>query len=158
MIESDVLALLKSRRLTFSAAESCSGGLIAKRMTDLPGASAVFPGGVVSYSNAVKAAALHVPEELLDRCGAVSEPVAQAMAEGVRLLTGSDLAVSVTGVAGPDRDERDNPVGLVYIGLATPHGTRVKTCRFSGDRNAIRNDAADGAFALLMQYLTEEET
>ena len=158
MMESNVLALLKSRRLTFSAAESCSGGLIAKRITDLPGASSVFSGGVVSYSNAVKAAVLGVPEELLDRYGAVSEPVARAMAEGVRLLTGSDLSVSVTGVAGPGRDERDNPVGLVYIGLATPHGTRVETCRFSGDRHAIRTAAADGAFALLLQYLTEEET
>ena len=157
MIESDVLALLKARRLTFSAAESCSGGLIAKRITDLPGASTVFPGGVVSYCDAVKAAVLGVPKELLERCGAVSEPVARSMAEGVRRLTGSDLALSVTGVAGPDRDERGNPVGLVYIGLATAKGTRVETCRFSGDRTAIRAAAADSAFALVKQYLTGEE-
>ncbi|MBO4853574.1 MAG: nicotinamide-nucleotide amidohydrolase family protein [Oscillospiraceae bacterium] len=157
MIESDVLALLKSRRLTLSAAESCTGGLIAKRITDLPGASAVFPGSVVSYCDAVKSAALGVPEDLLTRYGAVSEPVARAMAEGVRRFAHSDLALSVTGVAGPDRDERDNPVGLVYIGLATPNGTRVETYRFSGDRRAIRTAAADGAFTLLRQYLTEED-
>ena len=157
MIEADVLALLKARRWTLSAAESCTGGLIAKRITDLPGASAVFPGGVVSYCDAVKAAVLGVPEDVLTRHGAVSEPVARAMAEGVRRLTGSDLALSVTGVAGPERDERGNPVGLVYIALAAPEGTRVETCRFAGDRRAIRAAAADRAFSLLRQYLTEEE-
>ena len=97
-VEEMVLALLREKGLTFSAAESCTGGLIAKRFTDLPGASAVFTGGVVSYTNAVKAGVLGVAPALLEEYGAVSAPVAQAMAEGVRRITGSDAAVSATGV------------------------------------------------------------
>lgn len=151
------LTLLKAHHMTFSAAESCTGGLIAKQITDLPGASAVFMGGVVSYTNAVKSAALGVAPALLARFGAVSEPVAAAMAEGVRRLTGSDLAVSVTGVAGPDSDERGNPVGLVYLALSSPQGTQTVTCRFCGDRDAIRNAAAAQAFSLMVAYLTQKE-
>lgn len=122
-LEEVVLNLLKERGLTLSCAESCTGGLVAKRLTDLPGASLAFRGGVVSYTNEVKAAALKVPPALLEEYGAVSAPVAKAMAEGVRALTGSDLAVSTTGVAGPDPDDRGNPVGLVYVALASPEGT-----------------------------------
>ena len=103
-LEEVASALLKERKLTLSAAESCTGGLIAKRITDLPGASEVFRGGVVSYTNGVKAGVLGVPEAALAEYGAVSEPVARAMAEGCRRVCGSDLAVSVTGVAGPDSD------------------------------------------------------
>ena len=101
-LEETVLHLLHRHGKTFSAAESCTGGLIAKRITDLPGASCVFRGGVVSYTNEVKASVLGVPQETLDRYGAVSEPVARAMAEGVRRITGSDLSVATTGLAGPD--------------------------------------------------------
>lgn len=155
-LETVCLDALKSRGATLSAAESCTGGLLAKRLTDVPGASAVFLGGVVSYSNGVKAAALGVPRALLDECGAVSEPVAKAMAEGVRALTGSDYALSVTGVAGPDSDERGNPVGLVYIGLAGPEGTEVKTCQFGKrSRDHIRNQAANTAFDLLRRRLSQ---
>ncbi|MBQ7485006.1 MAG: nicotinamide-nucleotide amidohydrolase family protein [Oscillospiraceae bacterium] len=143
--------------MTFSAAESCTGGLIAKRITDLPGASAVFRGGVVSYTDGVKAAVLGVPRELLACHGAVSAPVAAAMADGVRRLTGSDLAVSVTGVAGPDSDDRGNPVGLVYLALSAPDGTRTVRHLFSGDRTAIRESAAQAAFSLLAAYLNEQE-
>ena len=158
-LESVCVSLLKETGRTVSAAESCTGGLLAKRLTDVPGASAVFLGGVVSYTNGVKAAALGVPQALLDQYGAVSEPVAAAMAEGVRALTGSDYALSVTGVAGPDSDDRGNPVGLVYIGLAGPGGAQVKTCRFGRrSRDHIRSQAVNTALDLLRKALQRLDT
>ncbi len=153
-LEERVLHLLKDRHLTFSAAESCTGGLIAKRITDLSGASSVFSGGVVSYTNGVKAHVLGVPQNLLDTCGAVSAPVAKAMAEGVKKLTGSDLAVSVTGVAGPDRDDRGNEVGTVFIALATPEETIVNEYQLGTGRDRVRTVAAHHAFDLIRRYLT----
>ena len=108
LIEQRCCELLKARGMTFAAAESCTGGLIAKRITDVPGASLVFMGGVVSYTDTVKHRVLGVPAEMLEEYGAVSAPVARAMAEGARRATTADLAVSVTGVAGPERDERGN--------------------------------------------------
>ena len=154
-VEQRCYEALKARGVTFAAAESCTGGLIAKRLTDVPGASAAFLGGVVSYTNAVKAGVLGVPRDLLEQYGPVSEPVARAMAEGARQITGADIAVSVTGVAGPDRDERDNPVGLVYIGLATPEGTfcrRTDSGRRRRDR--IQELAANHALDVVRRYLT----
>ena len=149
------LALLKERRLTFATAESCTGGRVAERITALPGASAVYRGGVVSYWTEVKAAVLGVPQPLLDQYGAVSEECARAMAEGARHITGADLAVSVTGVAGPDPDERGVPVGIVYIGLATPEGTfcrKMDSGRRRRDR--IQALAANHAFDLIRRHLT----
>ena len=138
-----------------SAAESCTGGLIAKRITDLSGASAVFRGGVVSYTNAVKAGVLGVPEELLAQYTAVSGPVARAMAEGVRALTGSDLAVSVTGVAGPGPDDDGHPEGLVYAALTDGEHTWVRRLELGTGRGRIRVMAAHHAFDLLRRYLTQ---
>ena len=153
-LEAVCLSLLKSRGKTLAVAESCTGGLLAKRLTDVPGASAVFLGGVVSYTNGVKSHILNVLPSLLDEHGAVSEPVARAMAEGVRASTLADYALSVTGVAGPDTDERGNPVGLVYIGLASPEGTTVKECRFGRrTREHIRQQSANTAFDLLRRAL-----
>ena len=152
-IAAQVLALCRERGLTLSAAESITGGLIAKCITDVPGASQVFLGGVVSYTNEVKNHVLGVPSSLLEACGAVSEPVAKAMAEGARRITGSSLALSVTGLAGPDGDDRGNPVGTVYIGLAEAGGTQVTQLFLKGDRKSIRQQAADYAFALLNKYL-----
>ena len=154
-LEQQCLALLKEKELTFATAESCTGGQIAQRITALPGSSAVFRGGVVSYWSSVKHDVLGVPQELLDEFGAVSEPVARAMAEGARRITGADLAVSVTGVAGPDKDERGNPVGLVYIGLATPDGVYCRTMN-SGrrKRDRIQSLAANHAYDLLRRWLT----
>lgn len=146
---------LLKRRLTLATAESCTGGLVARRLTALPGASRVYRGGVVSYWTEVKAAVLGVPQEILDTYGAVSEPTARAMAEGARLLTGAELAVSVTGVAGPDPDERNNPVGLVFIGLSTPDGTfcrRTESGRRRRDR--IQDLAANHALDMVRRYLT----
>ena len=151
-IEQQLLHALRERGLTFAAAESCTGGLIAKRITDLAGASAVFRGGVVSYTNEVKRDVLGVPQHLLDKYGAVSGEVAKSMAEGVRRITGADLAVSVTGVAGPDKDDRGNEVGTVYWGIACDEFSvwAHTPFHFFGDRNSIRNAAADMAFRQLL--------
>ena len=153
-LEEVALSLLRERGLTLGSAESCTGGLIAKRITDLPGASAVFRGGVVSYVNAVKSGVLGVDAGVLEQYGAVSEPVARAMAQGARRVLGCDLAVATTGVAGPDPDDRGNPVGLVYVALAGPEGTYVKRLESpTGGRPRIRNTAASHAFHLVCRYL-----
>ena len=154
-LEEVVITRLRQKGLTLSAAESCTGGLIAKRLTDVPGASAAFLGGVVSYTNAVKAGVLGVPRDLLEQYGAVSEPVARAMAEGVRRLTGSDLAVSVTGLAGPDGDDRGNPVGTVYLGLSLPGETLVRRLALGGDRSRIRLLAASSALDMIRRHLCD---
>ena len=154
-LENVCMALLKERGMTFATAESCTGGQVAARITDLPGASAVYRGGVVSYWTSVKGAVLGVPQEILDQYGAVSEECARAMAEGARRITGADIAVSVTGVAGPDPDERGVPVGIVYIGLSTPDGTfcrKMDSGRRRRDR--IRGLATNHAFDLIRRYLT----
>ena len=152
-LEETVLHLLHQHGKTFSAAESCTGGLIAKRITDLPGASCVFRGGVVSYTNEVKASVLGVPQETLDRYGAVSEPVARAMAEGVRRITGSDLSVATTGLAGPDGDDRGNPVGTVFVALSTPERTVVRHMNCGSGRDRVRMLASHCAFDLLRREL-----
>ncbi len=152
-LESVVLEKLKAKGLTFGCAESCTGGLIAKRMTDLPGASAAFRGGVVSYATQVKHTVLGVPEDLLEQFGAVSDPVARAMAQGARKVLGCDLAVSATGVAGPDPDERGNPVGLIFVALSAPDGTWVRELQAGGIRERSRTVAANHAFDLVRRYL-----
>ena len=154
-LEAVVSGLLLDRGLTLSAAESCTGGLIAKRITDLPGASRVFRGGVVSYTNGVKAGVLGVDGDLLERYGAVSEETARAMAEGCRRVCGSDLAVSVTGVAGPESDDRGNEVGTVYIALASDQGTicRKLSCGKGRGRERVRSAAAQNAFDMLRRTL-----
>ena len=152
--EAVCLRLLKAKGMTFAAAESCTGGLIAKRITDIPGASAVFMGGVVSYTNFVKAEVLGVPRETLDAFGAVSPETAGAMAEGVRLRCGADLAVSVTGCAGPDPDERGTPVGTGFVGFAAGDFTVVKPIHMGSDREWGRIYAASTAFDLIRRYLT----
>ena len=151
-LEEMVITRLRQKGLTLSVAESCTGGLIA---TDVPGASAAFLGGVVSYTNAVKAGVLGVPRNLLEQYGAVSEPVARAMAEGVRRLTGSDLSVSVTGLAGPDGDDRGNPVGTVYLGLSLPGETLVRRLALGGDRPRIRLLAASNVLDIIRRHLCD---
>ncbi len=152
-LESVVLELLKAHGMTLGTAESCTGGLIAKRMTDLPGSSAVFKGGVVSYCNEIKHGVLGVTQEILDTFGAVSEQTAKAMAEGARRVLGCDLAVSATGVAGPGCDGDGNPAGLVYVALASPEGTQVRRLQLSGsDRARVRTTAAHHAFDLIRRF------
>jgi nicotinamide-nucleotide amidase len=152
-MEQVVLALLKKRGLTMGCAESCTGGLIAKRMTDLAGASAVFRGGVVSYTDAVKHEVLGVRQELLDQYGAVSEQVAQAMAEGAQKVLNCDLAVATTGVAGPDSDDGGNPVGLVYAAVVGPDVCHVRTLHLGNRRGRVRLMAATHALDMVRRYL-----
>lgn len=154
-LEEVCLALLKEKGLTVGTAESCTGGLIAKLLTDLPGSSAVFRGGVVSYCDAVKAGALGVSYDLLDQYGAVSAQVAEAMALGAREALGCDIALSATGVAGPDSDDRGNPVGLVYLGIAWAGGCHVAVYQGGKvERERIRRQSAQTALDLLRRHLT----
>ena len=149
------LLRLRERGLTLATAESCTGGTVAERLTDLSGASAVYRGGVVSYWSSVKADVLGVPQSLLDEYGAVSEPVARAMASGVCRVTGADLGVSVTGVAGPDSDDRGNPVGLVFVALEAPDGSFCRRLELGKRRrDRIRDVSANHAFDMVRRYLT----
>lgn len=154
-LEEVCFALLKDRGLTVGTAESCTGGLLAKLLTDLPGSSALFRGGVVSYTNGVKAGLLGVPQDLLDRYGAVSPQVAEAMARGAKAALGCDIALSTTGVAGPDADDRGNPIGLVYLGLAWGDQCQVTEFRAGPvERERVRRQAAQTALDLLRRHLT----
>jgi nicotinamide-nucleotide amidase len=136
----------KALGLTLATAESCTGGLLAAAITGVPGASAVFGLGLVTYSNAAKAAQLGVDKALLAAKGAVSEEVALAMADGVRRLAGADFAVAITGIAGPDGGTAEKPVGTVWFGLSGESGASAHHRLFTGDRDAVR--AASVAFAL----------
>ncbi|WP_295750598.1 competence/damage-inducible protein A [uncultured Oscillibacter sp.] len=147
-------AQLLRRNMTLATAESCTGGLVAEKLTAIPGASAVYRGGVVSYWTSVKAEVLHVPQDILDTYGPVSEACARAMAEGVRRVTGADLGVSVTGAAGPDPDERNVPVGILYVGLSTPDGTFCRSLDLGRRRrDRIQGLAANHAFDVVRRYL-----
>jgi nicotinamide-nucleotide amidase len=154
----DALAeLFRDRCLTLSLAESCSGGLIAKRITDIPGSSGYFSEGVVTYSNEAKIRLLGVPAELLNSSGAVSSDCAAAMAKGVRLASGSDLGLAVTGIAGPDGGSEEKPVGTVFISLAAPDGCWTKRFQFNGNRDEIRILTAWTALDWLRRYLLKRE-
>lgn len=141
--------LLRERGLTVAVAESCTGGMVGSLITDQPGSSAYFLGGVIAYSDAVKRDELGVPAALLKRLGAVSPEVAQAMAEGARSRFGSDLAAGVTGIAGPDADGSGKPVGLTYVAVASERGSSVHEYRFTGDRWSNRRQAAAEALRLV---------
>ena len=154
-IEEAVIKLLRERGRTFAACESCTGGDIARRFTELPGASAFFLGGAVTYTNAVKTALAGVPEALLEEKTAVSREVAQAMAEGIRERLGADLGVSVTGLAGPDGDGV-HEVGTVFIALAAEGQTFVRETHMGSTRTRsfIRRMAGNHAFDMLRRYLS----
>ncbi len=155
-LEQVVLEGARDRGLTLGTAESCTGGLIAKRLTDVPGSACAFLGGVVSYHCEVKAGLLGVSQALLDEKGAVCAQVAEQMAQGARRALGCDLAVSATGVAGPDPDDRGNPVGLVFVGLAAPDGCWVKQLNLASPgarRDRIRTLAANHALDMARRWL-----
>jgi nicotinamide-nucleotide amidase len=145
---------LSRQQLTVAVAESCTGGLLAAALTDQPGSSAYFQGGVIAYSNGVKKSLLGVTDELLERHGAVSAEVARAMAEGVRRLLGADLGISVTGIAGPDADGTGKPVGLTHIWLAGEGPGDGRGFKFEGNRWENRRRAVDEALSLLQEHLT----
>lgn len=152
-----LVSVLKAGKLTLATAESCTGGLLGKRITDVSGASAVYPGGVISYSNSVKHSILGVSQSDLDAFGAVSAPVAEQMAEGVRQTIPADLGVGITGIAGPKSDDTQKPVGLVFIAAANAAQTLVREYHFSGSRDAVRNQSAQAAAALLLELLAQTE-
>ena len=145
-----LVAELKARGLTCATAESCTGGSVGGAITAVPGSSAVFLGGVISYANEVKRDVLGVSQEILDAHGAVSPECAERMAAGARNLLKADLAVSLTGIAGPDGGSAEKPVGLVWFGLAAPDGVRTEKVVFGGDRAAVRAQAVDHALGLLL--------
>jgi nicotinamide-nucleotide amidase len=154
-LENVCVKLLKEKGWTMATAESCTGGRIASRMTGLAGVSSVYRGGVVSYWTSVKGDVLGVPQEILDKYGPVSEQTARAMAEGACRVTGAEIAVSVTGSAGPDPDERGTPVGIVYIGLATPTGTFCRALDLGKRRrDRIQDLATNHAFDVVRRYLS----
>ncbi len=139
---------------SLATAESCSGGLIAHRVTNVAGSSAYFLGGVVSYSNEAKVSLLGVSKASLVEHGAVSEAVARQMAEGARARFGATYGVACTGIAGPSGGTPEKPVGLVYIGVAGPAGTRVERCQFTGDRERVKNQTAERALSLVLEALS----
>ncbi|MBD3392023.1 MAG: nicotinamide-nucleotide amidohydrolase family protein [Chitinivibrionales bacterium] len=145
--------LFLDKRLTLSVAESCTGGMIGAALTRVPGSSRYFRGGIIAYDNDVKISVLGVPAALLDHHGAVSPEVVRAMALGARNLLATDCAVAVSGIAGPGGGTPDKPAGLVYIGCAVHESVRVSREMFSGDRDAVRRDAAARALELLLASL-----
>ena len=147
----ELARLMTSREWTLAVAESCTGGGLGSALVAAPGASAYFLGGVQAYANSVKAALLGVPEEALDRFGAVSEPVARAMAEGARDRLGADFGVGITGIAGPDGGSEDKPVGTVFIACAGPGGTRCIRHRFGRDRTRNLGLTVRAACALALE-------
>jgi len=154
-VEELVLELCRERALTLATAESCTGGLVAQRLTSVPGASDVFVGAVVAYADEVKQHGLDVPGELLERHGAVSAEVSAAMAAGVRQRLGADVGLSVTGIAGPGGGSAEKPVGLVYLHAAGLMGERSADFVLPGDRDSIRRRAAVTALHLARQLLAQ---
>jgi nicotinamide-nucleotide amidase len=153
-VEALVLDACRERRLTIATAESCTGGLVAARLTSVPGSSDAFVGGVVAYADEVKARELGVPADVLERYGAVSAETAAAMAEGARTRLGAEVAVSVTGLAGPGGGTPEKPVGLVFLHAQGPDGARTRRLDLPGDREAIRARATVAALHLVRTLLT----
>ncbi len=154
-LESVLVRQLTARKLTLALAESCTGGFLAHRLTNVPGASRVFLAGYVTYSNEAKTAALGVEPELIATHGAVSEPVARAMAEGAREKSGADLALATTGIAGPGGGTPEKPVGTAFIALAGGGGTLVRHLFFPTDRETFKQLATQMALNLLRERLSE---
>ena len=152
-LENRIISRLVDTGKTIATAESCSGGLIAHRLTNVPGASTPFLGGIVAYSNTVKVALLAVPASTLEVHGAVSEATARAMAEGARKTLGADLAIAVTGIAGPGGGTPEKPVGLVYLALSRAEGIRAEKHQFQGGRESIKMQTADAALNLVWESL-----
>ncbi|HUI28785.1 MAG TPA: competence/damage-inducible protein A [Candidatus Acidoferrales bacterium] len=152
-LEKVVGELLSGRKLTISVAESCTGGYISHRITNIPGSSAYFDRSVITYSNEAKVELLHVPVELIDKFGAVSEEVARAMAEGIRSTSKTDIGISVTGIAGPTGGTTGKPVGLVYIGLADRAGTVVKKYMLADERLRFKERTSQAALELVRRRI-----
>ncbi len=148
-VAATLVELLRARGLTCATAESCTGGGIGSAITSVAGSSEIFLGGVISYANEVKRDVLGVDEAVLASVGAVSSECAAAMATGVRRLTGADIAVAVTGIAGPGGGSAEKPVGTVWFGLATPDGVRTERALFMGDRDRVREQTVVHALGMI---------
>lgn len=145
--------MMLRKGLRMATAESCTGGLLASVLTDVSGSSGYFQGGVVAYSNAVKVAMLGVNEGDLAQFGAVSEPIARQMAEGACAIFAADIAVGVTGIAGPTGGTPEKPVGLVYIAVAHPRGTQIVKNQFSGSREQIKQRTVEKALQMVLESI-----
>lgn len=145
---------LRDNKLRIAVAESCTGGLISHRITNIPGSSDYFDRGVIVYSNTSKTQLLGVPKLIIDSFGAVSRETAKAMAEGIKKMSGSDLGLAVTGIAGPGGGTPNKPVGLVYMGLASLKPTMEKEFRFTGERYEIKNQASEEALKMVLGFLS----
>ena len=149
-LSADVIKALQGK--TLATAESCTGGMIGAHLTGIPGSSAVYKGGIISYTNEIKQKLLGVPEEILTQFGAVSAPVAEAMALGAKKTLNADIAISVTGLAGPGGDDYGNPVGTVYIGYCDASCCLSRHYRFDGDREEVRKQAVTHALMLVLEH------
>jgi len=155
-LEEIIGQMLKEKNLTLATAESCTGGLVGHRLTNIPGSSDYYLGGIISYSNNVKENTLGIKKTTLEKLGAVSAETAKEMAENIRSKLGSDLGISITGIAGPGGGTDDKPVGLTYIALADGNETRVKEFRFITDRLLNKNASAQVALNMVRLYLLNE--
>lgn len=156
-LEEQIGVLLSTQGLTLATAESCTGGLLGHRLTNVSGSSAYYLGGVIAYANEAKEAMLGVRHETLMAHGAVSAETAQEMAQGVRQRLGADIAVAVTGIAGPTGGTADKPVGLVYIALSASGVERCEPHRWQGNRFENKAQSAEAALRLLLHYLQERD-
>jgi len=147
--------MLQNKGMTVALAESCTGGLVMKRLSDIPGSSEYFLGGIVSYSNEIKINLLGVSRDIIEAFGAVSEQTARSMASGIKRLTSSSIGVGITGIAGPAGETPQKPVGLVYIALAADSKVICHKYNFTGDRKDVRSNAADAALGMIRQYIFE---
>jgi nicotinamide-nucleotide amidase len=154
-LEQVVGDLLVAKSLHISAAESCTGGLITSRLTDVPGSSRYVDQSVITYSNAAKTELLGVPTELLREHGAVSEPVALAMADGIRARARADIGVGVTGIAGPTGGTPEKPVGMVVVAVVTASEHRCRTYRFYGERELVKFQASQAALDMVRRLLSQ---
>jgi nicotinamide-nucleotide amidase len=150
--EEEVAQLLLSQKHTIATAESCTGGLIAFRLTNIPGSSAFFERGAVTYSNRSKTEMLGVPKEVIEKYGAVSEQTAKLMAEGIRKQSGTDFGVATTGIAGPTGGTSEKPIGTVFIALSYDGGTECQKHLFPGDRGAIRHKTSEAALTWIRDH------
>ncbi|MEA2054303.1 MAG: CinA family protein [Candidatus Thermoplasmatota archaeon] len=151
----NIASLLKKRNLKIATAESCTGGLIGHTITNVPGSSYYYEGGVISYSNAIKMKFLGVNEETLKKYGAVSEQTAKEMAEGIKNRASVNIGIATTGIAGPGGGTTEKPVGLVYVALAGNEGTYVKKFNFHGNRGENKKSTCDAAINMLLNYLEQ---
>ena len=154
-LESELGEILIKKKLTIATAESCTGGLIANRITNIPGSSKYFESGLITYSNQSKIELLNVPEDIIKQNGAVSRECARAMALGIKALVKTDLGLAVTGIAGPSGGIPEKPVGLVYIAFALDDSIEIREFKFNGNRLEIKQQTSDEALKLILRCLNK---